>query len=175
MAVNRQGIRLSLCALVVLALGACTASDPAETPSTETKSDAPSSATPSAGQQSQSCEWDKPQITADPKADAPQGTSGDLKKIVVGSWQQTHFDFGDGFKPVKDKDLRYVFPSSSRLLFCKDAVGTTNRVDNAADIVWDGNLIAPPAGKGFEIVSWNNEAMIWVNKFDNARYLLKRR
>src|SRR5690606_31998578 len=52
-------------------------------------------------EQAASCEWDIPAVTASPAP--PTGQEGDLATVLIGSWQHTHFDSGDGWE-VLDKD-----------------------------------------------------------------------
>lgn len=130
--------------------------------------------TPEPREQAESCDWDTGALSGAAKAHSE--TAGELKTVIVGSWQHTHFDSGSGYEALADKDIRYVFPSADRLLYCQHVPGITNHAENAANITWNGNSFTPPGGApGWEVVAWSDESMVWINKMDDAKYLLKRR
>lgn len=124
--------------------------------------------------QAESCDWGTPAVSGG--SAAPAGQDGDLKTVVVGAWQHTHFDTGSGWEALDSEDIRYVFPSATRMLYCQDVPGATHQAENAADIGWDGDRIAPPGSHpGFTVVAWSDDAMVWRNHTDDSTYLLKRR
>lgn len=167
---------------IALAMTGCASAVDLPAPGATTvdgSSDSPS-ATPGAGteeptQQAASCEWDLPQLAAgDPVA--PGGTAGDLATVLVGSWQHTHIDEGDGFEAV-DEDIRYVFPSAEQLIYCQHVPGATDHAENKVAITLDGSTILPPSPhKGFEALAWSADTMLWGNNYiDGVTYLLVRR
>jgi hypothetical protein len=124
--------------------------------------------------QAEECEWDAAASMNDTKQ--PAGQEGELRDLIVGSWQHTHYDEGNGYTALDGEDIRYVFPSADRLLYCQHIVGITDHAQNATDITWEGTRIVVPGGApGFEVVAWNDETMVWVNRMDNSHYLLQRR
>lgn len=126
-------------------------------------------------QQAESCEWDAAVLRSDIPSDV-SSAGGDLQADIIGSWQHTHYDSGSGYTALDDEDIRYVFPSADRLLYCQHVPGQTEYAENAAAIEWDENrIVLPGAAPGFVVESWNAEAMVWVNLMDDSRYLLQRR
>ncbi|HLU64561.1 MAG TPA: hypothetical protein VKY66_08565 [Protaetiibacter sp.] len=124
--------------------------------------------------QEESCDWDAPKLTAGASS-VPQGSAGELQSIIVGAWQHTHFDTGGGYEPVT-ADIRYVFPSTQRILYCQHVEGVTNHAENAADISWDDTRIVVPGGApGWVVLSWDADTMVWLNRADDSHYLLQRR
>lgn len=125
--------------------------------------------------QEEVCGWDSPKIS--PAANAPTGTEGDLAVVLVGAWQHTHFDKGAGYEPVGDgTDVRYIFPSTERILYCQDVKGATTQAENAADFTLDGQEIVLPApANGYAVVAWDADSMVWKNHRDGSSYLLQRR
>lgn len=124
--------------------------------------------------QAESCDWDAPKLSATASG-VPQATDGELQTTIVGAWQHTHFDTGGGYEAV-EADIRYVFPSSDRILYCQHVPGVTEHAENAADFVWDETrIVLPGAAPGYVVVSWDADAMVWLNRADNSHYLLQRR
>lgn len=184
---NRPARRLSLAALAtVIALGVAGCVGPpmsgAPGPDTETpnasqtpaESPAPRPEEPAGpADQIASCEWELPQASAD--ATRPTGQEGALATVLIGSWQHTHFDSGDGMESL-DEDIRYVFPAPDQLIYCQHVPGITERAENTTTITLEGTLIAPPAPHpGFEVTAWSTDRMVWTNNFDGSTYLLVRR
>lgn len=167
---------------IILALAGCApavdSEAPGDTPSngsTESPAATPESETEEPTQQAASCEWDLPQLSAsDPVA--PEGTEGDLATVLVGSWQHTYIDEGNGFEAVT-KDIRYVFPSAEQLIYCQHVPGVTEYAENKAAITLDGTTILPPSPhKGYEVLAWSANTMLWQNNYiDGVTYLLVRR
>lgn len=153
--------------------GPATPGGPAPTaPAGETGS--PGASEPGAPRvQADSCEWELPRVNAD--AVTPSGQSGELVSVLIGSWQHTHFDTGSGWESTSN-DLRYVFPAEDRMIYCQHVPGITDHAENRAGISLEGALIQPPSPHpGFEVVAWSTDTMLWVNHFDDSRYLLVRR
>jgi hypothetical protein len=124
-------------------------------------------------EQVDSCEWEKPQASSE--ATLPSGHEGDLATVLIGSWQHTHYDSGDGMEAV-DNDIRYVFPAPGELIYCQHVPGVTDHAESRAAFTLDGSLIAPPSPhKGFEVTAWSADRMAWTNNFDGSTYLLIRR
>ena len=142
----------------------------APTQSSESKPAAPPS-------QTESCDWGEGRITSDMAGSLPTSASGDFATALIGAWQHTHIDSGSGFEALETAtDIRYVFPSASRLLYCQDVTGATNQAENAADISLNGNdIVLPSPATGFTATAWNTDTMVWINNRDGAVYLLKRR
>lgn len=126
--------------------------------------------------QEETCGWDSPAVSGD-SGGAPNGQEGDLATVIVGAWQHTHFDSGSGFEPNgPGTDIRYVFPSATRILYCQDVAGATNQAQNAADITLDGTkIVLPGSAPGYTATAWNADTMVWTNNLDGSTYLLKRR
>jgi len=144
--------------------------NPGETPAPET--DAPAEPAGPA-EQADSCEWDLDRVTAD--ATPPSGQAGDLAMVLIGSWQHTHFDTGNGME-ANTNDIRYVFPSVDDLIYCQHVEGITDHAENRASISLDGTVIQPPSPHpGFEVMAWSADRMLWKNNFDGSTYLLVRR
>lgn len=126
-------------------------------------------------QQSEDCEWDVPAL-ASPAVSLPSEGDGDLGVRLVGAWQHTHFDSGSGFEPIDGKDIRYVFPSTERMLYCQHVPGITEFAEQGTDISLEGQAIALPGSHpGFTVREWNDSSMVWVNNMDGSLYLLQRR
>lgn len=167
---------------VVLTLTGCVGPPVTGGPSTGTTAPAESTSPPTeidepaepAGptEQAASCEWDIPAVTAD--ATLPIGQTGDLATVLIGSWQHTHFDSGDGWE-VLDKDIRYVFPTPGQLIYCQHVPGITDHAENSTTHTLEGTLIAPPSHKGFDATAWSADRMVWTNNYDGSSYLLVRR
>lgn len=140
-----------------------------ESPAPEPTADAPAV-------QEESCGWDSPPVSADPGG-APSGPGDSLETVIIGAWQHTHIDTGAGFEPNgAGIDIRYVFPSTTRLLYCQDVAGATDQAENAADITLDGTkIVLPGSAPGYTVASWSADTMVWTNNRDGSSYLLQRR
>lgn len=152
-----------------------TEAPPAEQPpAEEPKAEDPPQEAPAV--QAESCGWDSPKIPGS-SSDAPSDQSGGLETAIIGAWQHTHIDSGSGYEPVGDgTDIRYVFPSTTRILYCQDVKGATDQAENAADITLDGTkIVLPGSAPGFEVISWSADTMVWNNNLDGSKYLLHRR
>lgn len=172
------------CALI-LALSACGSDSPEDKPlpdaETTSAAPAPTEEAPEAPEpdaapatQEKTCDWDSGRVKA--KATAPKGKDGDLATAIIGAWQHTHIDSGSGYEPVKEADIRYVFPSAKEMLYCQDVPGVTDQAQQEAKIKLSGSTIQPPAPhKGFKVVAWDENTMVWNNNLDNSKYLLVRR
>lgn len=126
--------------------------------------------------QEETCDWDSPQLVSQGASGiVPSGQVGSLPDTIIGAWQHTHFDTGSGFEPVAE-DIRYVFPSIDRILYCQHVPGITNQAQNAADISWEGDrIVLPGAAPGYLVTEWSDSAMVWLNLMDDSHYLLQRR
>lgn len=124
--------------------------------------------------QEETCDWDSPALVTDPvHIDSQQ--EGDLKSVIIGAWQHTHIDDGQGFEAVNN-DLRFIFPSAERMLYCQDVPGITDRAQNAIDISWqDTTIYFPGSGASYTVEFWNDDTMVWNNEVITSTYLLKRR
>lgn len=150
-----------------------TSEEPTEAPAPEPEAEPEATAVAPATQE-ETCDWDSPAIAANATG-APGGAGSDLPTAIVGAWQHTHIDTGAGFEPLlSGEDIRYVFPSASRILYCQDVSGATDQAQNAADFTLDGNTIKLPASS-FEVTAWDDQSMVWVNSRDGSIYLLQRR
>lgn len=129
-------------------------------------------ATPEARTQAETCDWGSGPLTAG--ATAPTGQEGDLMTVIIGSWQHTHIDGAPVYEAGDPVDIRYVFPQTSRLLYCQDVPGMTDQAENATDFTWDGNkMVLGPAE--YTVEAWNDSSMVWTNHRDGTSYLLQRR
>lgn len=176
--------RVALVSLIALGVSGCVGPPMSGVPSASTppdsqepaasETDAPAEPTGPAGpvEQAASCEWDIPAITA--AAAAPTGQDGELATVLIGSWQHTHIDSGDGWETL-DKDIRYVFPAPGQLIYCQHVPGITDHAENSTTHTLEGTLIAPPSHKGFDATAWSADRMVWTNNYDGSRYLLARR
>ncbi|MEO7348392.1 MAG: hypothetical protein ABIW32_00790, partial [Terrimesophilobacter sp.] len=110
-------------------------------------------------------------------AKAPSGREGDLAIALIGSWQHTHTDSGSGFEALKTTtDIRFVFPSTKRLLYCQDVAGATSQAENSVNISLDGaEIVLPSPASGYGVVAWDANTMVWTNNRDGSLYLLQRR
>ncbi|HRN29533.1 MAG TPA: hypothetical protein PK781_03375 [Terrimesophilobacter sp.] len=179
---NNAALTLALGTALVLTLTGCISApitgEPAVDPAAPTESapapvesDEPAEpAEPT--EQAASCEWDIPAVTADPRP--PAGQEGDLPTVLIGSWQHTHFDSGDGWE-VLDNDIRYVFPAPGQLIYCQHVPGITDHAENATTHTLEGTLIAPPSHPGWDATAWGADRMVWINNLDGSTYLLVRR
>ncbi len=144
-----------------------------EDPEDETGAD---SEDPSERVQAETCGWDSPALPSSAQAAVPSGESGELNDVIVGAWQHVSYDAGEGYIALDDKDIRFVFPSAERMLYCQHVPGATDHAENAADISWDGNTIVHPNGTAlYTVEAWDGDVMIWINLRDQSRYLLQRR
>lgn len=126
--------------------------------------------------QEETCDWASPRL-ASGKAVAANGQAGNLESALIGSWQHTHINDGSGYEALETTtDIRYVFPSITRMLFCQDVAGATNQAENAADMTLEGtNIVLPSAGVSYGVEKWDANTMVWKNHRDGSLYLLKRR
>lgn len=125
--------------------------------------------------QAESCEWEGDAL-ASTLPSMPGASEGDIETVIIGSWQHTHVDTGAGFEPLHSKDIRYVFPSTDRLLYCQHVPGITEHASHAADITLNGTEIVLPGGApGFIVTNWSEDTMVWGNNMDGSKYLLQRR
>lgn len=156
------------------------AAEPEDTPAAPAEEESlepapePTAAAPAA--QEESCGWDSPAITADPGS-APSSPGDSLESVIIGAWQHIHIDTGAGYEPNGDGvDIRYVFPSTTRLLYCQDVAGATSQAENAANITLDGTkIVLPGSAPGYTVASWGADTMVWTNNRDGSSYLLARR
>ena len=124
--------------------------------------------------QAESCEWDTSGSTGGSSA-APSGQEGDLDSIIIGVWQHTHYDSGAGYEPLDTEDIRFVFPSLDRMLYCQHVPGITDYAENAGDISWeDTGIVLPTGSVGYTVTSWDQNTMVWNNHLDGSSYLLQR-
>lgn len=145
---------------------------PAEQKPAETESPEPDPVS-----QGESCDWDSGRLDSGAASGAPSSPGADLETALIGSWQHTHIDSGSGFEPVATTtDIRYVFPSTTRLLYCQDVQGATTQAENSVDMQLDGQeLVLPSPATGYEVTTWSADTMVWTNHRDGSLYLLKRR
>lgn len=122
----------------------------------------------------ETCDWESPRLST--PADVPEGQSGELSEVLVGSWQHTHTDDGSGFEEVMN-DHRYVFSSPERMLYCQHVPGATEHDENAADVVLNGTAIELPGGKyAYTVTAWDADTLVWDNPVGGGYvYLLERR
>lgn len=123
--------------------------------------------------QAEDCGWEAPALTS-PSTDVPDGQDGDLQTVIIGAWQHTHYDSGAGYVQLDEEDIRFIFPSSTTLMYCQHIPGVTEHASNAAAFAWEGNKIMLPASN-YDVSLWNDNTMVWVNSVDGSLYLLQRR
>lgn len=149
--------------------------------SISSESDASNGAEPEVGeeatprQQSEDCGWELPTL-ASPAASLPSGGEGELGMRLPGAWQHTHIDSGGGFESIDGKDIRYVFPSTERMLYCQHVPGVTDFAEQGTEITLEGqSIVLPGSHPGFTVQDWSDSSMVWVNNMDGSLYLLQRR
>lgn len=127
--------------------------------------------------QEEACDWDSPRLASGSASDVPSSSGADLASVLIGSWQNTHIDTGSGYEALKPtRDIRYVFQSTTRMLYCQDVQGATSHAENAVDFVLDGTeIVLPSPATGYQVLAWNDDTMVWKNHRDGSLYLLKRR
>lgn len=124
--------------------------------------------------QEETCDWDSPRVSGPAKA--PAGQDGELAEVIVGAWQHTHIDDGNGFEETTN-DHRYVFASPDRMLYCQHVPGTTDHAKNTGDITLNGTTIELPGGKySYTVTAWDEDTLRWDNPVGGGSvYLLQRR
>lgn len=142
-----------------------------------TESAAPEPTEEAVGSQAESCGWDSAALDHGAEGGMPSEPGNDPGAALIGAWQHTHIDSGSGFEPLgAGTDIRFIFPSTTRLLYCQDVKGATDKAENAVDIELNGTVIALPApATGYEMTAWTAESMLWTNQRDGSIYLLRRR
>lgn len=153
------------------------APEPAPEPEPTTEQVEPAPTEEPVASQAESCDWDNAKIDYGADAGMPSEPGSAPAAAIIGAWQHTHIDTGSGFEPLSQgTDIRYVFPSTTRLLYCQDVTGATNQAENAVDIEINGTSIVLPApATGYEMTAWTAESMLWTNERDGSTYLLRRR
>lgn len=141
-----------------------------------TDSTAPAEPEPAPVTQEETCDWDSSRADSG-SAKAPTGQSGDIATVLIGAWQHTHIDSGSGYEALAPTtDIRYVFPSTNRMLYCQDVAGATSQAENAVDITLEGTeIVLPSPATGYGVVAWDQNTMVWENHRDGSMYLLTRR
>ena len=121
------------------------------------------------------CGWDSPTLAAD-LGKVPTGQEGDLSDVLPGAWQHVAYDEGAGYTDDLTADIRYVFPSTTELIYCQDVPGITDQAENRASVQLDGlEIVLPAPASGYAVQAWSKDAMVWVNHRDGSLYLLQRR
>ncbi|MCZ7531849.1 MAG: hypothetical protein M5U23_00315 [Acidimicrobiia bacterium] len=120
------------------------------------------------------CDWDVERMPSGDTDGLPTSEGDDLATVLIGSWQFTHLGDGTSYTETS-KDLRYVFTEDT-IFYCQDVPGITDKAENSAPLVLEGTLIAlaEPA-KGFNVVAWNDDVMVWHNLLLDDYFILKRR
>ena len=139
--------------------------------------DAPADPAPEAAQTGAptDCEWDVPALVPD-LGRVPSGQEGVLTAVLPGAWQHVAIDTGAGYTDDLTADIRYVFPSTTDLIYCQDRPGVTDQAENRAAFELSGTEIVLPApATGYAVQAWNQDSMVWVNHRDGSLYLLQRR
>ena len=165
----------------VLALTGCAAEDPSgpvdqpDSPNVAAEPSTPDAPEAEPVTQEETCDWDAARLNSG-SANPPSSAGSNLATTIIGSWQHTHIDTGSGYEELKPtRDIRYVFPSTTRMLYCQDVQGATSQAENAVDIELDGTKIVLPLPTGYQVMTWSNDTMVWTNERDGSLYLLKRR
>ncbi len=120
------------------------------------------------------CDWEVARMPSGTTDGLPTSEGDDLATVLLGSWQFTHLGDGTSYTETS-KDLRYVFTEDT-IFYCQDVPGVTDQAQNSAPLVLEGTLItlAEPA-KGFNVVAWNDDVMVWHNLLLGDYFVLKRR
>ncbi len=148
--------------------------DAAETTTSTTEGPAVTTTTTEAIAVLDGCDWEVARISAGATGELPTSEGDDLATVLIGSWQLTHFGDGTSYSETT-KDLRYVF-TDDRMFYCQDVPGVTDKAENSARLVLEGTLIAlPEPAKGFDVVAWNDDVMVWHNLLLDDYFVLKRR
>ena len=126
--------------------------------------------------QEATCDWETGRLESG-ASNAPSSNVGELSTVLIGAWQHTHIDSGAGFEPVKPTtDIRYVFPSTTTLVYCQDVTGAMKKAGRTVTISLDGvELILPSPATGYAVTAWDANTMAWENHRDGSLYFLKRR
>lgn len=179
-ATRKAGLVAAAILTSALMLAGC-ASEPVSAPNgAGTTAPGSESSTPSESErlpatQEESCDWDTGRLDSG-SAKAPSGQSGELATAIIGAWQHTHIDSGSGYEALEPTtDIRFVFPSTTRMLYCQDVTGATSQAENAVDISLDGTEITLPTFTPYGVVAWDANTMVWTNHRDGSLYLLQRR
>ena len=167
------------CALALTGCAAESTSAVIDQPDSGSPSTAPSNPSETENEpvvQEETCNWENARLDSG-SASAPGSASGELAASIIGAWQHTHIDSGSGFEAVKPTtDIRYVFPSTTTMLYCQDVAGATSQAERSVEITLDGvELILPSPATGYGIIAWDSDTMLWKNHRDGSLYLLKRR
>lgn len=66
--------------------------------------------------------------------------------------------------------------SAEQLIYCQHVPGATDHAENSAVITLEGSTITPPSPhKGFEVLAWSEDTMLWKNNYiASTTYLLVR-
>ncbi len=166
----------------VLALTGCAAENTAEvteqpdSSGPSTTPDSQSEPTSEPVTQEETCGWESARLDSG-SADAPTSTGSELSTAIIGAWQHTHINSGSGYEAVKPTtDIRYVFPSTTTMLYCQDVTGATSQAERQVTMSLDGvEIILPSPATGYAVTAWNADTMVWTNHRDGSLYLLKRR
>jgi hypothetical protein len=147
------------------------------TPETTNSSETPTTPEETPVTQEQSCGWETPRIESGSSSDVPSTTGAPLETALIGAWQHTHTDTGAGFEALKPTtDIRFVFPSTTTLLYCQDVTGATSQAERVVSMqLDDATLVVPSPASGYTVTAWNSDTMVWTNLRDGSLYLLKRR
>ena len=167
------------CALVLTGCAAESKTENAQGPNSTAQASPPAETTKPKDEpvvQEATCDWDTGRLESG-SANAPSSTAGELSTALIGAWQHTHIDSGAGFEPVKPTtDIRYVFPSTTTMVYCQDVTGATNKAGRTVTVSLDGvELILPSPATGYAVTAWDADTMVWENHRDGSLYLLKRR
>lgn len=134
-------------------------------------------AEPEAATQEKTCDWDTAALRPGSTGEVPTSADGDINTAIIGAWQHTHIDEGDGFYEVGEgTDIRFVFPSPTEFLYCQDIAGVLEERQIDATVVIENNEISRPDSDPVYVAqAWSDDTLVLTNMLDQSLYLLKRR
>lgn len=121
------------------------------------------------------CDWDAAAIVVDEHPLAPAGQEGELAEALVGGWQEVGYDSAAGYENFAnyDSDYRFFFTSELEFLYCQDTP-RTEQGERHGEVRLEGDDIVFPEAR-FTALTWDENAMVWLNELDGATIYLQRR
>ena len=120
------------------------------------------------------------QIFADGAPEVPTDTSGDVAAAVIGLWQHTYTEDGDGnLSEVSDDstDIRFSIPDANTFRFCQqvDILGDEPQI-NESELTIDG-LKLDISAAGYTVAGWSDDVLRLHNDYfeDRDEYFLLER
>lgn len=132
-----------------------------------------------AGDSSLTCNWDSPAVVVDAAVD-PDAKDGELAELLVGAWQRTGYDIGEGYQMYSsdgesaDRDYRFFFTADGEYLFCQNTP-ETDHGERRGDFTLEEATLDLSDDGSYTALSWNEENMTWKNHLSGATVYLQRR